>query len=60
MTGLQESDLRRKYNVWVIGVKDALTGKLSLFPDATFRFSDDQLLIVVAKQVDLIHLREVK
>jgi len=57
---LQESDLRRKYNVWVIGVKDALTGKLSLFPEASFRFSDDQLLIVVAKQDDLIRLREVK
>jgi trk system potassium uptake protein len=57
---LQESDLRRKYNVWVIGVKDALSGKLSLFPEANFRLTDDQLLIVVAKQDDLIRLREVK
>jgi trk system potassium uptake protein len=57
---LQESDLRRKYGVWVIGVKDVLTGKLSLFPDATFRLGDDQLLLVVATQEDLIRLREIK
>jgi hypothetical protein len=41
-------------------VKDALSGKLSLFPEANFRLTDDQLLIVVAKQDDLIRLREIK
>jgi trk system potassium uptake protein TrkA len=57
---LKESDLRRLYNVWVIGVKDALTGKLSLLPDADYRFGADQLVVVVAKQTDLTRLREVK
>jgi len=57
---LQESNLRRDFNVWVIGVKDVLTGKLSLFPDASFRLGDDQLLVVVAKQSDLVRLREIK
>ena len=57
---LQESNLRRDFNVWVIGVKDVLTGKLSLFPDASFRLGDDQLLVVVAKQADLVRLREIK
>jgi trk system potassium uptake protein len=57
---LQESNLRRDFNVWVIGVKDVLTGKLSLFPDASFRLGDDQLLVVVAKQADLVRLREFK
>lgn len=57
---LQEADLRRIYNVWVVGVKGALTGKLLLFPDAAYRLSDDQLLVVVAKQEDLNRLREIK
>lgn len=57
---LKEADLRRLFNVWVIGVKDALTGQLSLFPDASYRFGADQLLVVVAKQADLNRLREVK
>lgn len=57
---LQESNLRRDFNVWVIGVKDVLTGKLSLFPDGSFRLGEDQLLVVVAKQEDLVRLRDIK
>jgi trk system potassium uptake protein TrkA len=57
---LRETDLRRLYNVWVIGVKDAMTGRLELLPEAEYRFSADQLLVVVAKQDDINRLREVK
>ncbi len=55
---LKESDLRRLYNVWVIGIKDALTGKLELFPDPEFRFGADQLLVVVATQASVNRLRQ--
>lgn len=57
---LRQTDLRRLYNIWVIGVKDALTGKLSLFPDPDFVFGVDQLVIVVARQDELSRFREVK
>lgn len=57
---LRQADLRRVYNIWVIGVKDALTGKLELFPDPDFAFGADQLMVVVARQDELIRFREVK
>ena len=58
-TSLAEADLRRRYNIWVIGVKDALTGRFHLFPQAEFRFTEDQLLLVIGKQPDLNQFREV-
>ena len=57
---LREADLRRRSGVWVVGVKDVLSGKLEMFPDADFRFNDDQLLLVVGKQDSLLKLREWK
>ncbi len=57
---LQEADLRRRFNVWVLGVKDALSGKLTIFPSGDFKLSDDQLLLAIGKQEDLGRLRELK
>ncbi len=57
---LRETDLRRLFNLSVIGVKDVLTGKLSLFPDPDFAFGADQLMIVVARREDLKRFREVQ
>lgn len=54
---LKDADLRRAYGVWVVGVKDALSGKLHLFPDANFVFGTDQLLVVVARKSDLDKFR---
>jgi trk system potassium uptake protein TrkA len=56
---LAEVDLRRRYNIWIIGVKDALTGKFYMFPDPDLKFTDDQLLLAVGRQVDLNQFREV-
>jgi trk system potassium uptake protein len=50
---LLDTDLKRKYGLWVVGVKDALTGKLTMFPDSDFKFSDDQMLLLVGKDKDL-------
>lgn len=55
---MQELDLRRKHNVWVVGVKDALTGKLHMFPGGDHRLSADQVLLVVGKQVDVNKLSD--
>jgi trk system potassium uptake protein len=55
---LMDTDLKKKYGLWVIGVKDALTGKLTMFPDGDFKFSDDQMLLLVGKEKDLRKFRE--
>ncbi len=55
---LAQLDVRRKFNVWVIGVKDALTGNLEIFPGGDFQFGGDQMLLVVGKQADLTRLRD--
>ena len=57
---LREADLRRLYNISVIGIKDVMTGKLALFPDPDFSFGVDQLMVVVARESELKRFREVK
>jgi trk system potassium uptake protein TrkA len=55
---LKDANLRRRYGVWVIGLKDVLSGKLEIFPDADVLLNTDQLLLVVGKQAELKQLRE--
>jgi len=55
---LMDTDLKKKYGLWVIGVKDAMTGKLTLFPDADFKFAADQMILFVGKEKDLRRFRE--
>jgi trk system potassium uptake protein TrkA len=57
---LLQTDLRRRYSIWVVGVKDALTGKLTMFPDPDYTFGADQLIVVVARKDELNRFREVK
>ena len=57
---LLEADLRRRFNIWVIGIKDALTGKFHMLPGPDFRFNPDQMLVLVGKQDDLMRFRELK
>lgn len=57
---LQDLDLRRKYNVWVVVLKDTLSGKLTMFPDGQVTLGADQILVVVGKQDDLNRLSEFK
>lgn len=57
---LRDSNLRKSLNISVVGIKDALSGKLQIFPDGEFRLSDDQLLVVVGRQADIEKLRELE
>lgn len=50
---LMESALRREFSIWVVGVKDAMSGKLTMFPDAKFEFGPDQMMLVIGKQKHL-------
>lgn len=55
-----ESDLRRLYDVWIIAIKDALTGEMHFFPDPQTRFNGDQLLMIGGKLESVIQFRELK
>lgn len=57
---LREANLRKGMGISVVGVKDALSGKLHMFPDGEFRLSDDQLLVVVGRQAELNKMREMR
>lgn len=54
---LMQLNLRQQYGVWVVGIKDSMTGKLEMFPDGGYTLGCDQLLLVVGKQSSLEQLR---
>jgi trk system potassium uptake protein len=55
---LMDTDLKKKFGLWVVGVKDVMTGKLTMFPDGDYKFLDDQMLLLVGKEKDLRKFRE--
>ena len=57
---LQELNVRRRFGISVLGVKDALTGKLSMFPEATAKLGADQILLVVGNKEQLARVRELE
>lgn len=57
---LTELDLRAQYEVTVVGVKEALSGYMNLFPTPTFKFGPGQMLMAVGKQDGINALRELK
>ncbi len=57
---LLQINLRRQFGVWVVGVKDVLTGQLEMFPDGEFKVGEDQMLLVVGRLKDLNRLRDHK
>jgi trk system potassium uptake protein TrkA len=57
---LTDVDLRQQFDVSVVGVKDADSNNVSVFPDGAFVLSENQLLLVVGRQDDLNRLRDIK
>ncbi|MBW3595948.1 MAG: TrkA family potassium uptake protein [Planctomycetes bacterium] len=57
---LREADLRRAHHIWVVGIKDTLTGKFDLFPDPEIRIRDDHLLLIAGRKTDLNRFRELR
>lgn len=53
-----EADLHKRFGIWIIGIKDALTGKLTMFPGGTFKLTDEQMILVVGKEKELRKVRE--
>ena len=59
-TTLFEADLRRRFNIWVVGIKDVVTGNVVMLPDPQVTLGDDQFLVVVGRKSDLNKFREFK
>ena len=56
---LLELDLRRKHALWdSVGVKDAMTEHLEMFPGGDYQIGVDQLLLVIGKQDKLAAIRD--
>lgn len=55
---LQELDIRKRFSVWVVGVKDALSGELEMFPGGDYKLGIDQLLLVIGKQSAVDAMRD--
>ena len=51
---IRDVDLRKHYGLSVLGVKDHLSGKLTLNPASDFILTDDQLLLVIGRR-DAMH-----
>jgi trk system potassium uptake protein TrkA len=55
---LAEANLRSRIGVHVMGIKDCMSGKLTMFPDAKTVLVDDYVLLVVGREQELAALRE--
>lgn len=49
---LKELQLRTKYNIEVVAIKDVLLDKLIMIPSADYKFSPDNILLVLGKKED--------
>jgi trk system potassium uptake protein TrkA len=54
---LIELNLRNKYHLEVIAIKDVLTGQFRFIPGGDFRIKDTDILIVLGKQQDIEKIR---
>lgn len=57
---LRASGIRERYNLNVMGVKDQLTGRLTLNPGGDFMLTDDQVLLVIGRHEDMSRFQKGK
>ena len=50
---LAELDLRKKYNLQVIAIRDVLTGKMQLVPRASAVLKDSDVLVIIGREEDI-------
>ena len=55
-----ESKLRQKYSVWIVAIKEAMTGKIHMLPDPSTTFGSDQILMIIGRNEDLNQFQQVK
>jgi trk/ktr system potassium uptake protein len=54
---IADLQLRSRYNVMVIAVKDLLTDRVTTLPPAHFVVKDGQVLVLVGKEDDIVKIR---
>jgi len=54
---LVELDLRKKYNLQVIAIRDVLSDKLQLVPRASAVIKDSDVLVIIGKEEDIHKLK---
>jgi trk system potassium uptake protein TrkA len=54
---LKELQLRNKYNLEVIAVKDILSEKFKLIPSSDYKLEPDNVIIIIGKKDDLTKLK---
>jgi len=57
---LRELDLRKRYEVNIIAVKELDPERFVMVPDADFFFKENNILIILGKESDLAKIRELK
>lgn len=57
---LKDAELRKRYGLNVMGIKDHLTGKLTLNPSGDYLLTDDQLVLVIGRKEELQRFQELK
>lgn len=55
---IRELNLRQKYNVTIIAIKNILQDEMILVPESSFKFSPDTALILLGKQSDIDKLKK--
>jgi len=50
---LADLDLRKKYNLQVIAIRDVLTNKMQLVPRASSVLKDSDVLVIIGREVDI-------
>jgi len=54
---LNELNLRKKYNVSVIAIKDILTDSMVINPEPEYTFHPDTVLYLLGKSNDIVRLK---
>lgn len=57
---IAEIDLRKKYNIHIIGIRDVTTEQFTVVPTADFRLKDSEVMIVIGSEKDLNRLQQEK
>jgi len=57
---LAELDLRAKYKVYVIAIKEILPGTFTMLPPADFIIKDSDVLMMIGRQEDIKRVRELE
>jgi trk system potassium uptake protein TrkA len=52
--------LRQRYDVWVVGVKNALSGQLKMFPDGNYILHPDEMLLIVGNEKDVARMQRLE